>query len=287
MTEAVATTERSAVLGRSWLFTPATRPDRFARAQAAGADRLVIDLEDAVPPADKASARTVALDYLSANSGACPVVVLRINAIDTGFGLDDLHGLVAAGASPGHVLLPKTESPDLLVLVDRLLAGSPALRLAALIETAAGLARVEAIAKATPRLDLLMFGAGDMASDLGADGSWDSLLYARSRIVAAARSAGIAAIDSPWFGIDDLEGLEAETRRAAALGFDGKAAIHPRHVPAINERFTPTQDAVERARAIVAAAEAGAAVVDGRMVDEAMARRARRLLRTAGLAPPS
>jgi (S)-citramalyl-CoA lyase len=271
------------VAGRSWLFTPGTRPDRFDRAASSGADRLIIDLEDAVAADQKDAARNAVFEYLLRPAESRTRVALRINALDTRAGLDDLQMLVRSSALPGSVLLPKAESADLVAIVGRLLADAPTVRLAALIETAAGLAQAEAIAGASARLELLMFGAADMASDLGADGSWESLLYARSRVVAAARAAGILAIDAPWFVIEDIAGLERETERARALGFDGKAAIHPRHVGPINGVMRPSTELVEQARQILAVAATGVGMLDGKMVDEAMARRARRILALAGL----
>jgi (S)-citramalyl-CoA lyase len=238
---------------RSWLFTPATRPDRFPRAAILGADVLIIDLEDAVAPADKPAARANALAY-------CRSAPMGIR-----------HAL--------RINLPKTESAAHLRILDRLLteAAQPT-RLIGLIESARGLAKLQDIAAATPRLQGLMFGAGDMAADLGATAAWEPLLHARAAIVTACAMADIAAIDSPFFGIGDAAALAREAAAAAAMGFGAKAAIHPNQVAAINAAFTPSAAELATARRILAACEAGVGVVDGRMVDAAMARRARRLL---------
>jgi (S)-citramalyl-CoA lyase len=264
---------------RSWLFTPATRPDRFPRAAILGADVLIIDLEDAVAPADKPAARANALAYCrSAPMGIRHA--LRINALDTRAGLADLDMLLAAAApAPDIIILPKTESAAHLRILDRLLteAAQPT-RLIGLIESARGLAKLQDIAAATPRLQGLMFGAGDMAADLGATAAWEPLLHARAAIVTACAMADIAAIDSPFFGIGDAAALAREAAAAAAMGFGAKAAIHPNQVAAINAAFTPSAAELATARRILAACEAGVGVVDGRMVDAAMARRARRLL---------
>ena len=267
---------------RSWLFTPATRPERFARAGEVGADVLILDLEDAVAPGDKDRAREAALAWLAGRTGG-PACALRINGLRTRAGLDDLGTLLRAAAGPELVILPKTEAPAELLLADALLAeaGSPA-RLVALIESAAGLEAAPAIARATPRLAALMVGTADLAADLGTSAAWEPLLYARSRMVAAAAAAGIETIDAPYFDLRDQAGLETELRAAIALGFAAKAAIHPGQVGAINAALTPSAAAVAEARQILAENAKGVGVVGGRMIDEAVARRARRILAAAG-----
>ncbi|HYH18413.1 MAG TPA: itaconate degradation C-C-lyase RipC [Azospirillum sp.] len=271
---------------RSWLFTPATKADRFDRAAEAGADVLIIDLEDAVAPADKAAARVAALDWLAKPADGRIGRALRLNAPTTAFGLEDLLALVGSDARPDVVVIPKVDSPDILRLVDGLLtdAGKPT-RLVALIESARGVAHADAIAQATPRLEALFFGAADLAADLGAEVAWEPLLGARSRVVVAAALAGVGVIDSPFFNITDEEGLKAEVRAAVRMGFTAKAAIHPRQVAAINEALTPTPDQVAEARRILVENAKGVGVVDGRMIDEAVARKARRVLAAAGEAP--
>jgi len=268
---------------RSWLFTPATRPDRFARAGEAGADVLIIDLEDAVAPGDKDRARAAALAHLDAGRGTAPIQALRVNGLRTRAGLDDLRLLLESRTGPEAVILPKVETPDEPRLVDAWLAeaGSPA-ALVALVESARGVEAAPEIARSTPRLSALMFGAADLAADLGAPAAWEPLLYARSRVVAAAAAAGIGAIDAPYFDLKDRAGQEAELRAAVALGFAAKAAIHPGQVAAINAALTPSAAAVAEAREILAQNAAGVGVVGGRMVDEAVARRARRILAAAG-----
>jgi (S)-citramalyl-CoA lyase len=263
---------------RSWLFTPGTRPDRFPRAASAGADVLIIDLEDAVAPAEKPAARTNAIEYCRRRSSTIQHAV-RINAIDTTAGIADIGALLGGTPALDFVVVPKVESAAHLRILDALLteAGSPA-RLVALVETASGLACVEDIAGATERLAGVMFGAADFAADLGATAAWAPLLYPRGKIVTACAMAGIAAIDAPFFGIDDANGLKQETEAAAAMGFSAKAAIHPGQVAIINTGCTPSEAEVETARRVLAACEMGVGRIDGRMVDAAMARRARRIL---------
>jgi (S)-citramalyl-CoA lyase len=268
---------------RSWLFTPGTRPDRFDKAAASGADVSIIDLEDAVAPADKAQARQMALAHLAQPGASSCGRALRMNGLDTRFGLADLQALLESSARPDFLVLPKTESAAHLHILDRLLAeAGKATRLVALIESAHGLAAAAAIAAATPRLEALLFGAADMSADLGAGTAWAPLAYARSRIVAACALAGVMAIDSPFFDVKDHEGLTQETSQAVALGFAGKAAIHPNQIASINAVLTPRTEEVARARAILAENTKGVGVVQGQMVDEAVARKARRILAAAG-----
>jgi (S)-citramalyl-CoA lyase len=268
---------------RSWLFTPATRPDRFAKAAEAGADVLIIDLEDAVAPADKPRARAIALEHLAAPAEAGPLRALRVNGLDTRAGLADLDALLGSAAAPDILVLPKAEGPGHLQILDRLLtAAGKAARLVGIVESARGLAAAEAIAAATPRLAGLMFGAADMAADLGAATAWEPLAHARSRLVAACALAGVTPIDSPFFDLKDVAGLEREAAASVAFGFAAKAAIHPAQLQAINRVLTPTPDQVETARAILAENAKGVGTVGGLMIDEAVARKARRVLAAAG-----
>jgi len=280
--------QRKPVRIRSWLFTPATRPDRFDKAAASGADVSIIDLEDSVAPADKAEARRTAVAHLAQPAAGSSGRALRMNGLDTRFGLADLQALLESSACPDYLVLPKTESAAHLQILDRLLAeAGKATRLVALIESANGLGASEAIAASTPRLEALLFGAADMSADLGAGTAWAPLAYARSRLVAACALAGIVAIDSPFFDVKDPEGLTQETSEAVALGFAGKSAIHPNQIAPINAALTPRPEEVARARAILAENAKGVGVVQGQMVDEAVARKARRILIAAGESIPA
>ena len=269
---------------RSWLFTPATRPDRFAKASAVSADVIILDLEDAVAPNDKDRARITALDYLRSGKTDGVRRALRINGLDTRAGIADLNALLETGAAPDYLVLPKTESAGHLQILDRLLtAAGKDTRLIGLIESARGLAAVEAIAAATTRLTGLMLGAGDMAADLGSATAWAPLAFARGRLIAACALAGVTPIDAPFFDLHDEAGLKQEVAAAVALGFAAKAAIHPAQIGAINAALTPSVEAVEKARAILAENAKGVGTIDGQMIDEAIARKARRTLAAAGL----
>jgi (S)-citramalyl-CoA lyase len=256
-------TSQAPIRTRSWLFTPATRPERFAKASQAGADVAILDLEDAVAPGDKARARTTALDYLTKNPSDGALHALRINGLDTRAGISDLDALLGSTAAPDFLVLPKTETAGHIEILDRLLtAAGKATRLIGLIESARGLAAVEAIATATPRLAGLMLGAADMA---------------------AGALAGAVSVDSPYFDLHDEPGLKREVNGAVTFGFSAKAAIHPAQIGAINAALTPSAEAVKRARAILAENTKGVGTVDGQMIDEAVARKARRTLFSAGL----
>ncbi len=277
-------TDTTPIRTRSWLFTPATHPERFGKASAAGADVAILDLEDAVAPKDKGRARSTALDYLAAASAEGSMRALRINGLDTSAGIADLHALLGSTAAPDFLVLPKTETVGHLQILDRLLtAAGKDTRLIGLIESARGLAAVEAIATATPRLFGLMLGAADMAADIGAATRWEPLAYARSRLVVACALAEVTAIDAPFFELHDAAGLEQEVAAAVALGFGAKAAIHPAQIGAVNTALTPSAQAVQTARAILAENAKGVGTVDGQMIDQAVARTARRTLAKAGI----
>ena len=171
-----------------------------------------------------------------------------------------------------------------LATLDRLLSSQGKLTgLIPMIESVQGLSAVNRIAQASSRIRALMIGAADLAADLGTEASWEPLAYARSRVIAAAALAGLSAIDSPFFDIGDSDGLAEETKRARAFGFEAKAAIHPRQIGVITEMLRPTDQQMTRARLIVDAAAKGVAVINGVMIDEAMAKKARRTLGQAEL----
>jgi (S)-citramalyl-CoA lyase len=265
----------------SWLFVPGDRPDRFDKALASGAQAVIFDLEDAVAPAAKAQARQAVLTRLSnAPAAGEPQRVVRINPWGGALGRADLTALAAA-AGVDRIMMPKTEDATTLFEAAQILdtAGSRA-TLAALIESARGVGRIEAIVEAAPqRLIALMFGAADYAADLGLQAGARRPDFARDRVVNAAAMGGLAAIDSPFFDMADVEGLLADCAAARAMGFTAKAAIHPSQVGPINAAFAPTAEEVDLARRILAAcADGRAGTLDGKMVDEAMARWARRVV---------
>ena len=270
---------------KSWLFTPATKADRFERASEVHADALIIDLEDAVALLDKQKARTAALQYLAQPAQGRLPCALRINAPVTRTGIEDLRSLLESSAAPDYIILPKCDSPAFIRMVRTLLdQAAKDTEMIALIESAKAVEALPDIVGSEVRPGALMFGAADMEADLGAKTGWEPLLFVRSRIVQVAASAGIVAVDSPFFDTADLEGLKKETTAARDLGFHGKAAIHPKQISVINEVFVPSDEEIAKARQILAVNQQGVGSVDHQMVDEAIARKARRTLERAAIA---
>lgn len=271
---------------RCILFFPGTRPELYAKAMASGADQVCMDLEDAVAPDSKEEARDAALSVLRRADFDPARFVLRINQPGTPDGARDLEALSDSEpgrATPWTLMVPKVHaSEELEDLRSRLHEGGLSPSLLPVIETAEGLARVEAVA-AVDSICGLLFGGLDLSVDLGAALDWDALLYARSRVVLAARLGGVSAIDMPFLRISDPEGLRDEAERVHRLGFKGKAAIHPGHVDALQTVFSPSEQEVERARRITDAARenAGVFLLDGVMVDRPGIIAARRILARA------
>jgi (S)-citramalyl-CoA lyase len=269
---------------KSWLFTPATKADRFGRAAEVSADALIIDLEDAVALSDKQKARTAALRYLEQPAQGRLPCALRINAPITRTGIEDLHLLLESSAAPDYIILPKCDSPTFISMVRMLLdQAAKDTKIIALIESAKAVEVLPDIVSSDVRPVALMFGAADMEADLGAKTGWETLLFVRSRIIQGAASTRVAVIDSPYFDIDDLDGLKRETRAAKNLGFHGKSAIHPKQIPIINEIFAPSAEEVANARQILKVNQQGVGSADHQMVDEAVARQARLVLERAGI----
>jgi (S)-citramalyl-CoA lyase len=267
---------------RTGLFTPATRADRFPKAIEAGADLLFIDLEDSVAPADKVAARQQALKALLTTRSDRTARALRINSVKTKLGLADLMALVDSNACPDAILLPKTESAAELSLVDDVLRQSKVeARLIALIESARGLEALQEIANATDRTIGLMLGAADLSADLGCSLDAPNIDMARVSLVRACAIAGIGAMDSPYFDFRNAEGLAREAAQAKQMGFVGMAAIHPSQIAPISKIFTPTPEEVARARKVLEVNERGVGSIDGQMIDEAIARQARRVIASA------
>ena len=261
------------MLARSYLFVPGDRPERYAKALASGADAVIVDLEDAVAPAAKDSARASLAAWLDAGHG--PVVVRINDAASAAFAAD-----LAVVARPGvsAIVLAKAERVADLA---RVRAAAPAAALLPLIETAAGIAAAREIA-ASPGVQRLLFGSIDLQLDLGIEGDGDELLLFRSELVLASRLAGLAApVDGVSTAIDDAAALAADTRRARRLGFGAKLCIHPRQIAAVHDAFAPSAGErawAERVVAAAAAARGGAVAVDGRMVDRPVLLRAEALL---------
>lgn len=279
------------------LFVPGNNRRMIEKAAASGADAVCLDLEDAVPPEHKPAARAVVAQALRELDFGKSVRMFRINGLDTRFAYRDVIEVVEAAADRiDLIMLPKASGAGDVEFVDRLLTqiGAGHIGLEAQIETARGFVYCREIASASPRLETLIFGAGDYAASMQIPstgiGDFDDYdrLYpghrwhaAMHQIVACARSFGLRAMDSPYAAFRDAEGFERSCRIAHALGFDGKQCIHPSQLEIARRVFTPTPEAAAHARRTVAAYEAataagqGAVSLDGKMVDAANLRMAR------------
>lgn len=268
---------------RTLLFVPGNRPDRFERAAASGADAIVLDLEDAVAPADKPAARAaIATAWPRLQALAVPVV-LRLNAIGSDEGRHDEAWLQGSGGRPTALMIPKAEDAAAL---SRLHAAF-GLPLLPLIESAAGHAALDAVA-AAPGVLRLVLGHLDFMADTGLQCSDDEVELAplRFAIALATRRAQLSpAIDGVTVQIGDAECLAADTRRALRFGFGGKLCIHPGQVAGVHAALQPGEAELAQARRVLAAAEAaggGAVQLDGRMVDRPVILQAQRVLARGG-----
>jgi malyl-CoA/(S)-citramalyl-CoA lyase len=306
-------------LHRSELAVPGTNVRAMEKAPTLGADVVFLDLEDAVAPDDKEQARKNVIEALAAHDWSSTAVSVRINGLDTHWCYRDVVDVVeACGEVLDTVLVPKVGAPSDVEFVATLLDqieqrnGWPAGRIGIhiLIETAKGMANVEAISRARPdRLEAMVFGVADYAASVqarttnigganpdyavltdpdesgGRETHWgDQWHFGISRMVAACRAEGLRPIDGPFGDYNDADGYRAAARRAAALGCEGKWAIHPSQVALANDVFTPADDEVDRAQRILQAMEdaakesKGAVSLDGRLIDAASIRMAQNLM---------
>ena len=270
-------------LARSFLFVPANRPDRFAKALASGADAVIIDLEDAVSPAEKTAARGQLADgFAQLNPADRARLVVRMNALGTPFHDDDLSLLQQlAGQGLSGVMVPKAETVDGLRRVAT--AIGPACALLPLIESVAGLDAADALARAS-QVQRLAFGNLDFQADLGLACAPDEaeLMPVRLAVVLAARRASLPPpVDGVTPGTQDMAQLQRDAARAQRGGFGGKLCIHPAQVAGVNAAFSPSAAQLEWAQRVLAAFDAAAGGVfslDGRMVDAPVVRLAQRTL---------
>ena len=297
---------------RSCHAVPGSSERFLAKAPQLEADEVFLDLEDAVAPDEKDGARERVIEALRTLDFGQTTVVVRVNGTDTPHYYRDLIAVVEqAGSHLDAIMLPKVRTPGDVEMTAKLLTqielacGLEVGRIGieAQIEDATGLLACEAIAAASPRMETLIFGPGDYSAAVGIPITTiggvpegypgDHLNYVYSRLVVAARAAGIQAIDGPYARVGDDDGLRERARLARALGMDGKWTIHPGQIAIVNEVFSPTREEWQRAEAMLAAYEdahragRGAAVFEGEMIDEAnrkMAERVARAGRAAGLA---
>jgi len=290
---------------RSELAVPGSNERMIEKALASDADVVFLDLEDAVAPAEKSNSRTVVAQSIHGRDWGGKPAAFRVNALDTAWFYRDLIEVVeAAGKALRLVVVPKVNRPEDVYVVDTLLRQlelavgiSQRIALEVQIETAEGLVKCEKIATASDRIDALTFGPGDFAASagmpsthIGMQDEWDARYpghrwhYAMSKIVVAARAAGVRAIDGPYADFRDPDGLRRSCEIARGLGFDGKWCIHPAQIAVVNEVFSPSETEIAWARRVLdearQAAEVGtgSVAIDGRMIDGASIRMAERTL---------
>ena len=296
-------------VSRSVLAVTASSTKMVEKALSSVVDLLFLDLDDAVAPGQKAEARKNVIHAVLKLDWRGRPAMYRMNALDTPFFYRDVIEVVeGAGEGLDLILVPKVERPEDLATLDTLLGSVEVasglepgkIRLEAQIETALGLVNIDAIARATSRLEALHFGPGDYAASvrmpqtsIGTADEWDDLYpghrfhYVMHRIVVAARAAGLRAVDGPVADFRDEEGLRKSCLLARSIGFDGKWCIHPGQIEAVNELFSPTGDEIEWASKVVRAYEeaeaagSGSISVGGKMVDAASIRMARNTLSLA------
>ncbi|KRP24109.1 MAG: citrate lyase [Rhodobacter sp. BACL10 MAG-120419-bin15] len=262
---------------RSFIFTPGLRPDMFPKALASGADIVCVELEDGIAPKDKAEARQKALALFEGSQADDGVErIVRINSMRERFGIEDVNAVLASKTPPPALMMPKVRTPDEVVMLDQLLTeASHATRLHVIIETNEGLEAALEIAKCSSRIDAMFFGGVDMAAELRCKNTFESMIYARSRVVHASAAAGLDVIDVPFLDLDDPEGMRVEAEKVRDLGFSGKGSVHPKQIAALNEVFTPTQAQIARARRITTefeAADTGLVVIDGKLIEKPVLR---------------
>ena len=271
---------------RSFIFTPGLRPDMYPKALASGADIVCVELEDGIAPKDKAEARKNALALFEAPQAEDGVErIVRINSMRERFGIEDVASVLATDTPPPALMMPKVRTPDEVAQLDTLLTeAGHATRLHVIIETNAGLEAAYDIAHCSDRIDAMFFGGVDMAAELRCKNAWEPLLYARSRVVHAAASAGLDAIDVPHLDLEDPDGMRIAAEQARDLGFAGKGSVHPKQIPALNEVFTPSDDQIARARRITTefeAADTGLVVIDGKLIEKPVLRDMYRIIAIA------
>lgn len=277
---------------RSRLYAPGNNPRLLIGLELHGADCVLIDLEDSIPLGEKRATRILVKHLLTAVK--FPEVWVRINPLDT-YGRDDLAEILRG--RPHGICLPKAESSADVISLSKAIEelessygiGNGTTYIMPIIETASGVLHSEEIASADQRVVIVAFGAEDFTRDMGARRTEESLLFARSMIVTAAKAAGIQASDTVYSNLDDGKGLIAEAKQARNLGFDGKGVINPRQIEPIHAVFSPTEQEIEEAQQIVAAAEEaeehglGAIAIEGKMIDKPVLARAQQTLQLAAL----
>ena len=267
------------------LFMPGNNPAMLINADVLGADSIILDLEDAVSIDEKDSARILVREALKFLSYKGVETVVRINPLDTEFGIEDLEEMKYLKIDT--ILLPKADEEE-VKLADKLLAGTDK-KIMPLIETSIGLERIYETLSASKRVDGVLLGGEDLTCDMGIKRTKEGkeIYYARCRVVAAAKALKISAVDTPFTDTDDYEGLKKDTINAKEIGMTGKAVINPRGIEIVHSIFSPSLDEIEKAKRIMTEYEKAAAKglgvfsLDGKMVDAPILNRAKKTITTA------
>ncbi len=279
---------------RSLLFLPGNNPNMLINADYLGSDAVIFDLEDAVSPAEKDAARYLVRNTMRYMTLGCEKIV-RINSVDTSYWKDDIDAVLPE--CPQLILLPKVSSPadvltadEYMTMVEKKLGMEVGtVGIMPLIETALGVENSYSIAVSSPRVKALFLGAEDLTADLQCKRTKEGreIEYARTRLVVAARAAGVDVYDTPFTDVNDDEGIEVDARLAKSFGFSGKASISPRHVEVINSVFSPTDAEINYAYDVLEAIETakkqgkGAISLNGKMIDAPIVARAERTIAMA------
>ena len=278
-------------LYRSILFTPGNQWSRIEKAASLNPDAVLLDLEDSVPIEQKDEARTTVLKALRELNWSGKDRGVRINGLDTRYWVLDIYEVIKG--SPDFLVIPKVRSPVDIVAVDKILTsleGYYNLKktyLSITIEDSEGLRNIYDIVKASSRVISIGFGRADFTADVGCEDREDILLIPKIITSFAAATAGIQALDTVYLNFRDVEGLEKEARISKAMGYTGKFAIHPIQIEVINRVFTPSEGEVEYAKKVIDVYEdairrgLGAVALEGRMIDEAVVKKARKTLMLA------
>ena len=268
---------------RSFIFTPGLKPEMFPKALRSGVDMVCIELEDGIAPKDKNEAREKALSIFQKQTIPENIeVILRINSIRSLFGLEDVRAILDTDFPPPAIMLPKVNDAEEIKILDDLLSErGHSCEIHPIIETNLGLEKAYEIAKSSERVVTLFFGLIDMSAELRCKLSWDQLLYARSRVVHAAASAGLDAIDGPFMDLEDPKGNIEQATLARDLGFSGKGSIHPNQVSDLNKVFSPSKEKIDKAKKITKIfeeANTGLVMVDGKLIEKPVLREMYRTL---------
>ena len=279
---------------RSMLFLPGNSPNILLNADFLGSDAIILDLEDAVAPTEKDSARILVRNAIT-SLGYTREVIVRINPVESPYWQQDLQQIIKV--KPDMIMPTKVSCANDVKIVSEYIGqmeeeySIPAgtVKMIPLIETALGVENAFEIASADPRVTAIFLGGEDFTADLRCKRTkgGNEIFYARSRMVVAARAAGVDVYDTPWTDVEDYEGLVEDAKFAKSLGFTGKSSISPRHIPFINEVFSPTEEEIQYAKDVFECIEKakaegkGVVSLRGKMIDAPIVARARQVLEAA------